>query len=193
MEATTIPTPADAEQTSAEQAAAKLEQLDQNVSQNGHTSAQQTEARALAKAAGVEPPKWAAKSTGRKSGSSSKSGGGQRRTKHGDDIAAADKRAKVLLGTEKEWGPAPIRHARVRKFVTKRLNGEVTVDGILEQAGVKSRPALKKLAKHGVARADLAPLRPLSKDLKGVASGAGLAAILYAWVEQVDKAEKASK
>lgn len=192
MEATTIPTPADAEQTTAEQAAAKLEQLDKNVSQNGHTSAQATEARALAKAAGVESPKWAAKSTGRKSGSESKSGG-PRRTKHGDEIAAADKRAKVLLGTEKEWGPAPIRHARVRKFVTKRLSGEVTTEGILEQAGVKSRPALKKLAKHGVARADLAPLRPLSKDLKGVASGAGLAAILYAWVEQVDKAEKESK
>jgi len=194
MEATetTIPTPADAEQSEAERAAANLAALDERVSKNGHTQAQAREARALAKAAGVDAPKWAATSSQRSNTAGSKKASGARAGKYGAEIQAAAQRTKELLGTEKQWGPSPSRHDRVRKLVTKRLSGNVTTQGILDQAGVKSKQALRKLGKHGVSRADLAPLRPLSSDkaLKNQVSGAALAAILYAWFEQVEKAEK---
>lgn len=88
-------------------------------------------------------------------------------------------------------------HVEVRRVVTEKLEGNVTVEGVVKLTGLKSAKALREAADWTTADTDqLKPLRELSKEFKGNGWRVGryLAGILTAWVElELRPAEQAAR
>jgi hypothetical protein len=166
----------------------------------GTKAARYAEAAAAAEAA-KPPKKTAAKKPGIKA------------TKYPAWLPAAVKRSRHISGMKPGSGgddtlayPGPKQHLNIRSCVTEMLTAEgkdVTPENIMALAGVKSLPALVKIASWESDKASLAPMRPLSNacgsasgvngKTDGWAIGRYLASALVAWVEEIRAEAKAAK